>query len=169
MTDVGLVALASISRLQNMTILHLAGLTPNGLAAALLACRALAKVKLHASFRPVLPQSILGYMVAHGCVFHWRDKAFQVCFYSHLKGNHDFSGTWTSLRGNVVCFVNLYIDNHASHVLSLDSWQIFSMIGGVMLCFPSFLILTHAVLLYNYVSIFHNAYFQNLGLAKFDL
>ncbi|KAK8361398.1 hypothetical protein V6Z11_A03G038900 [Gossypium hirsutum] len=76
-TDVGLVALASISRLQNMTILHLAGLTPNGLAAALLACRALTKVKLHASFRPLLPQSILGYMEAHGCVFHWRDKAFQ--------------------------------------------------------------------------------------------
>ncbi|KAE8667496.1 F-box/LRR-repeat protein 3 [Hibiscus syriacus] len=76
-TDVGLVALASISRLQNMTILHLAGLTPNGLAAALLACRALTKVKLHASFRPLLSQSILGYMEAHGCVFHWRDKAFQ--------------------------------------------------------------------------------------------
>ncbi|GMJ14842.1 Regulation of Atalmt1 Expression 1 [Hibiscus trionum] len=76
-TDVGLVALASLSRLQNMTILHLAGLTPNGLAAALLACRALTKVKLHASFRPLLSQSILGYMEAHGCVFHWRDKAFQ--------------------------------------------------------------------------------------------
>ncbi|KAK8596569.1 hypothetical protein V6N12_065054 [Hibiscus sabdariffa] len=76
-TDVGLVALASLSRLQNMTILHLAGLTPNGLAAALLACRALTKVKLHASFRPLLSQSILGYIEAHGCIFHWRDKAFQ--------------------------------------------------------------------------------------------
>ncbi|KAL4296826.1 hypothetical protein GQ457_12G030290 [Hibiscus cannabinus] len=76
-TDVGLVALASLSRLQNMTILHLAGLTPNGLAAALLACRALTKVKLHASFRPLLSQSILGHMEAHGCVFHWRHKAFQ--------------------------------------------------------------------------------------------
>ncbi|XP_021279388.1 F-box/LRR-repeat protein 3-like isoform X7 [Herrania umbratica] len=76
-TDVGLVALASLNRLQNMTILHLAGLTPNGLAAALLACRGLTKVKLHASFRPLLPQSFLQYMGAHGCVFHWRDKAFQ--------------------------------------------------------------------------------------------
>ncbi|XVF46165.1 hypothetical protein PTKIN_Ptkin03bG0004900 [Pterospermum kingtungense] len=84
-TDVGLVALASINRLQNMTILHLAGLTPNGLAAALLACRGLTKVKLHASFRPLLPRSILGYMEAHGCVFHWRDKAFQVSVSSHLK------------------------------------------------------------------------------------
>ncbi|XVE79871.1 hypothetical protein DITRI_Ditri14bG0091700 [Diplodiscus trichospermus] len=74
-TDVGLVALASINCLQNMTILHLAGLTPNGLAAALLACQGLTKVKLHASFRPLLPKSIIGYMEAHGCVFHWRDKA----------------------------------------------------------------------------------------------
>ncbi|XP_022729409.1 F-box/LRR-repeat protein 3-like isoform X2 [Durio zibethinus] len=76
-TDVGLVALASINHLQNMTILHLAGLTPNGLAAVLLACRGLTKVKLHASFRPLLPQSILRYMEDRGCVFHWRDKAFQ--------------------------------------------------------------------------------------------
>ncbi|XP_017983212.1 PREDICTED: F-box/LRR-repeat protein 3 isoform X2 [Theobroma cacao] len=76
-TDVGLVALASLNRLQNMTILHLAGLTPNGLAAALLACRGLTKVKLHASFKPLLPQSFLKYMEARGCVFHWRDKAFQ--------------------------------------------------------------------------------------------
>ncbi|OMP02349.1 Leucine-rich repeat, cysteine-containing subtype [Corchorus olitorius] len=76
-TDIGLVALASINSLQNMTILHLAGLTPNGLAAALLACRGLMKLKLHASFKPLLPRSFLEYMEAHGCVFHWRDKAFQ--------------------------------------------------------------------------------------------
>ncbi|KAK8601398.1 hypothetical protein V6N13_058889 [Hibiscus sabdariffa] len=86
-TDVGLVALASLSRLQNMTILHLAGLTPNGLAAALLACRALTKVKLHASFRPLLSQSILGYMEAHGCVFHWRHKAFQAIVALHVLEN----------------------------------------------------------------------------------
>ncbi|KAK6927159.1 Leucine-rich repeat [Dillenia turbinata] len=36
-TDVGLLALASIRQLQNMTVLHLTGLTPNGLASALLA------------------------------------------------------------------------------------------------------------------------------------
>lgn len=75
-TDVGLVTLANINRLQNMTILHLVGLTPNGLAAALLACRGLNKVKLHASFKPLLPKSFLGYMEAHGCMFRWRDKAF---------------------------------------------------------------------------------------------
>ncbi|KAL9382741.1 hypothetical protein Peur_025776 [Populus x canadensis] len=77
-TDVGLLALASVNRLQNITVLHLGGLTPNGLAAALLACRGITKVKLHASFKPLIPKSLLGYIEAHGCVFHWRDKAFQV-------------------------------------------------------------------------------------------
>ena len=48
-TNVGLLALASIKQLQCMTILHLSGLTPNGLVAALLACRGLTKVKLHTS------------------------------------------------------------------------------------------------------------------------
>lgn len=77
-TDAGLLALASTNRLQNMTILHLAGLTPNGLAAALLSCQGLTKVKLHKSFKPLLPQSIFEFMEARGCIFHWRDKAFQV-------------------------------------------------------------------------------------------
>ncbi|ONH99734.1 hypothetical protein PRUPE_6G046600 [Prunus persica] len=76
-TDVGLLSLASTNRLQNMTILHLTGLTPNGLAAALLACGGLTKVKLHTSLKPLLPKYIFGYMEGRGCVFHWRDKAFQ--------------------------------------------------------------------------------------------
>ncbi|KAH8480017.1 hypothetical protein H0E87_030292 [Populus deltoides] len=58
-TDVGLLALASVNRLQNITVLHLGGLTPNGLAAALLACRGITKVKLHASFKPLIPKSLL--------------------------------------------------------------------------------------------------------------
>lgn len=77
-TYVGLSALASINRLQNMTMLHLRGLTPNGLAAALLACRGITKVKLHATFKPLLPKSLLDYIKARGCKFLWRDKAFQV-------------------------------------------------------------------------------------------
>ncbi|KAF3454840.1 hypothetical protein FNV43_RR05288 [Rhamnella rubrinervis] len=76
-TDVGLLSLSSINRLQKMTILHLAGLTPNGLAAALLACGGLTKVKLHTSFKPLLPQYIFKYMKARGCVFLWRNKPFQ--------------------------------------------------------------------------------------------
>ncbi|KAJ4980185.1 hypothetical protein NE237_010965 [Protea cynaroides] len=76
-TDVGLLALASISCLQSMTILHLKGLTANGLAAALLACGGLTKVKLHTSFRPLLSQPLLEHIEARGCVFQWRDKPFQ--------------------------------------------------------------------------------------------
>ncbi|KAI6670900.1 hypothetical protein NL676_005785 [Syzygium grande] len=77
-TDVGLLALASINCLQNMTILHVAGLTQSGLAAALLACRCLMKVKLHASFKSSFPESLISYIKARGCVFQWRDKACQV-------------------------------------------------------------------------------------------
>ncbi|XP_077213632.1 RNI-like superfamily protein [Tasmannia lanceolata] len=77
-TDVGLLALASISCLQNMTILHLRGLTANGLAAALLACEGLTKVKLLASFKSFLSQPLIEHIEARGCTFQWRDKPFQV-------------------------------------------------------------------------------------------
>ncbi|CAL9197586.1 unnamed protein product [Musa hybrid cultivar] len=77
-TDVGLLALASVSCLQNMTILHLGRLTPSGLAAALLACGGLTKVKLHSSFKPLVPKPLLKHIEARGCVFQWRDKPFQV-------------------------------------------------------------------------------------------
>ncbi|KAK2647464.1 hypothetical protein Ddye_014953 [Dipteronia dyeriana] len=76
-TDVGLLSLASISCLQSLTILHVKGLTPSGLAAALLACGGLTKVKLQASFKYLLPQPLLKYLEARGCVLHWRDKVFQ--------------------------------------------------------------------------------------------
>ncbi|KAK4775915.1 hypothetical protein SAY87_023876 [Trapa incisa] len=76
-TDVGLLSLTSISCLHNITILHHNGLTPSGLAAALLSCGGLAKVKLHVTFKTSLPQALLVHLEARGCVFHWRDKAFQ--------------------------------------------------------------------------------------------
>ncbi|KAJ6922596.1 F-box/LRR-repeat protein 3 isoform X2 [Populus alba x Populus x berolinensis] len=76
-TDVGLLALASISCLQSMTVLHLKGLTPSGLSAALLACGGLTKVKLHVSFKSLLPQPLFEHLEARCCVFEWRDKEFQ--------------------------------------------------------------------------------------------
>ncbi|XP_012089748.1 F-box/LRR-repeat protein 3 [Jatropha curcas] len=75
--DVGLLSLASISCLQNMTVLHSKGLTPSGLAAALLACGGLTKVKLHASFKSLLPLPLFEHLETRGCVFEWRDKEFQ--------------------------------------------------------------------------------------------
>ena len=77
-TDVGLLALASISCLQSMTVLHLKGLTPSGLSAALLACGGLTKVKLHVSFKSFLPQPLFEHLEARCCVFEWREKEFQV-------------------------------------------------------------------------------------------
>ncbi|KAK4582280.1 hypothetical protein RGQ29_025452 [Quercus rubra] len=76
-TDVGLLSLASISCLHTLTILHLKGLTPSGLAASLLACGGLTKVKLHASFKSLLPQAIFEHLEARGCLFQWREKVFQ--------------------------------------------------------------------------------------------
>lgn len=76
-TDVGVLSLASISCLQSMTILHTKGLTPSGLAAALLACGGLTKVKLHSCFKSKLPQPLFKHLEARGCAFQWRDKIFQ--------------------------------------------------------------------------------------------
>ncbi|OVA17218.1 Leucine-rich repeat [Macleaya cordata] len=77
-TDIGLLALASISCLQNVTILHMRGLTANDLAAALVACRGLTKVKLHSTFKSLLPQPFIEHIESRGCAFQWRDKPFQV-------------------------------------------------------------------------------------------
>lgn len=76
-TDVGLFSLASISCLQSLTILHLKGLTACGLAAALLACGGLTKVKLQATFKLLLPQALFEHLEARGCLFQWRDKFFR--------------------------------------------------------------------------------------------
>ena len=78
MTDVGLLALSNISCLQNMMMLHVKGVTPNGLAAALLACSGLTKVKLNSSFKSLISKPLLDHLEARGCMLQWRDKPFQV-------------------------------------------------------------------------------------------
>lgn len=77
-TDVGLLSLASISCLHTFTVLHLQGVTPRGLAAALLAFGGLRKVKLHLSLRSLFPEPLIKHIEARGCVFEWRNKEFQV-------------------------------------------------------------------------------------------
>ncbi|KAK1418903.1 hypothetical protein QVD17_28054 [Tagetes erecta] len=76
-TDVGLLYLASLGCLQSLTILHVDGLTPSGLAVTLLGCGGLTKVKLQSLFRTSLPRLVLENLEARGCVFQWRDKVFQ--------------------------------------------------------------------------------------------
>ncbi|KAJ8551011.1 hypothetical protein K7X08_000381 [Anisodus acutangulus] len=73
-TDVGLLSLASIGRLQNITVLHLKGLTPSGLGAALFACGGLIKIKLQTLFKSLLPQTLFEHLEARGCVFQWRES-----------------------------------------------------------------------------------------------
>ncbi|CAJ1970729.1 unnamed protein product [Sphenostylis stenocarpa] len=80
-TDVGLIALASISCLQYISIFHVEGLTSNGLVAFLLACQNLTKAKLHACFESLIPQQILKYMEARGCVLVWREKTSEASGY----------------------------------------------------------------------------------------
>jgi hypothetical protein len=54
-----------------MTIVHLAGMTPNGLMAALMVCGGLTKVKLHKAFKPMMPLHMLKNVEARGCSFQW--------------------------------------------------------------------------------------------------
>ncbi|KAI3987236.1 hypothetical protein MKX01_031720 [Papaver californicum] len=76
-TDVGLFALASISCLQVVTVLHVRGLTAKGLLAAIMSCRGLRKIKLHTSFKSSLSQPFIEHIESRGCSFQWRDKPFQ--------------------------------------------------------------------------------------------
>ncbi|KAF4401355.1 hypothetical protein G4B88_001549 [Cannabis sativa] len=76
-TDAGLVTLARISCLQSLTILHLDGLSPGGIALALLACEGLTKVKLQTSFKSLLPHPLLKHLEGRGCAIQWRDKVLQ--------------------------------------------------------------------------------------------
>ncbi|TKY45800.1 F-box/LRR-repeat protein 3 [Spatholobus suberectus] len=76
-TDVGLIALASISCLQHISIFHVEGLTSNGLTAFLLASQNLTKVKLNACFESLIPKRIIKYMETRGCVVVWREKALE--------------------------------------------------------------------------------------------
>ncbi|KAJ4807511.1 F-box/LRR-repeat protein 3 [Rhynchospora pubera] len=77
-TDVGVSALASISCLQVVTMLHLSGMSADGLAAALLMCGSLMKVKLHVSFKPFISPVLINRVESRGCMFQWLNKPFQV-------------------------------------------------------------------------------------------
>ena len=79
-TDIGLLSLSSICGLQNMTIVHLAGITPNGLTAALMVCGGLTKVKLHEAFKSMMPAHMLKSVEARGCIFQWINKPFKVLY-----------------------------------------------------------------------------------------
>jgi F-box/leucine-rich repeat protein 2/20 len=64
-----------------MTIVHLAGITPNGLTATRMVCGCLTKVKLHEAFKSMMPAHMINKNVeAHGCVFQWIHKTIYALF-----------------------------------------------------------------------------------------
>ncbi|XP_010558390.1 PREDICTED: F-box/LRR-repeat protein 3-like isoform X2 [Tarenaya hassleriana] len=76
-TDVGLMSLGNIGCLQNVAVVQSSGLTPSGLTASLLALGALRKLKLHSSFKTLLPLQLIYHMEARGCAFLWKDQTPQ--------------------------------------------------------------------------------------------
>ncbi|KAF3787392.1 F-box/LRR-repeat protein 3 [Nymphaea thermarum] len=76
--DVGLLALPSMGCLQNLNLLHMGGVSAQGLEIALLSCACLRNVKLNAHFRSLLSPQVLEHMEARGCTFQWRDKPFML-------------------------------------------------------------------------------------------
>jgi len=65
-----------------MTIVHLAGITPNGLTATRMVCGCLTKVKVHEAFKSMMPAHMIKNVEARGCVFQWIDKPFKVFYCS---------------------------------------------------------------------------------------
>ncbi|XP_010543170.1 PREDICTED: F-box/LRR-repeat protein 3 [Tarenaya hassleriana] len=76
-TEVGLMSLGNIGCLENIAVVQSGGFTPGGLAASLMAFPALRKLKLHSSFKALLPPTIFLHLEARGSVFLWKDPSPQ--------------------------------------------------------------------------------------------
>jgi F-box and leucine-rich repeat protein 2/20 len=76
-TDAGLLALLCLSCLRNVTMFHLSGVSLNVLVTALLMSTGLTKVKVEASFKPMIPQVLIELIESRGCSLHWSNKPFQ--------------------------------------------------------------------------------------------
>jgi F-box and leucine-rich repeat protein 2/20 len=77
-----------------MTIVHLSGITPNGLIAALMACGGLRKVKLNAALKSMMHPHMLRSVEAWGCIFQWMNKPYKAlylflsaCMFSLIQSN----------------------------------------------------------------------------------
>ncbi|GLJ38502.1 hypothetical protein SUGI_0784590 [Cryptomeria japonica] len=75
-SDVGLSAVASLTCLQNMKLVHLRNVTVNGFVSTLLACESLKKLKLLECLKFKLPRALIKRLEAHGCTIRWMDKPF---------------------------------------------------------------------------------------------
>nr|ADE76629.1 unknown [Picea sitchensis] len=77
-SDVGLLALASLRCLQNIKLVYLRNVTVNGFMSALLACKSLKKLKLLQSLKFNLPRVLIEMLEARGCSIRWMDKPFVI-------------------------------------------------------------------------------------------
>ncbi|KAL2629683.1 hypothetical protein R1flu_014369 [Riccia fluitans] len=73
-TDIGLMAIARLSFIQNLKLLHLKGVSLDGLVEALFSSGALRKVKLLSSLRMVLSGLTTQAVESRGCRLRWMDK-----------------------------------------------------------------------------------------------
>ncbi|GLJ45460.1 hypothetical protein SUGI_0957330 [Cryptomeria japonica] len=73
-SDVGLLALASLPCLQIMKLVHLRNVTVEGYVSTLLACENLKKLRLLECLKFKLPLALIKSLEAHGCTIRWMDK-----------------------------------------------------------------------------------------------
>lgn len=75
-TDVGLLAIARLSCMQNMKLLHLSKVTAHGIREAVFNSGYLKKVKLLTALRSQIPEDVMQMSEARGCRPRWMEKAF---------------------------------------------------------------------------------------------
>eukprot|EP01018_Ginkgo_biloba_P027920 Gb_24899 [translate_table: standard] len=73
-SDVGLLALANLSCLQNVKLVHLRNVSLDAFAFALLASESLKKVKLLKCLKSLLPPGLIEHLEVRGCRIRWVEK-----------------------------------------------------------------------------------------------
>ncbi|XP_057846353.2 F-box/LRR-repeat protein 3 isoform X5 [Cryptomeria japonica] len=73
-SDVGMLALANLSCLQNIKLVHLRNVSLDTFAFGLLACKSLKKIKVLKHLKSLLPPGIFEHLEEQGCRIRWMDK-----------------------------------------------------------------------------------------------
>lgn len=73
-TNVGMMAIARMSCMQDMKLVHIKNVTSDCFAEALLACGSLKKVKLLTGLRMVLPTQVVKQIEDRGTRLRWMEK-----------------------------------------------------------------------------------------------
>ena len=73
-TDLGMMAIASMPCIQDMKLVHMKKVTVDSYAKTLLACGSLKKVKLLTGLRMTLPPEVIRQLENRGTRLRWMDK-----------------------------------------------------------------------------------------------